>query len=69
MDIQQILLVGLIAVNTIVSIIASLTGNKDVATKAEEKRLKALNKLQKKHNQTEKKFIEEESKIKQLSKE
>lgn len=66
MDIQQLLLLGLLAVNTIVSIIASLTGNKDLATKAEQAREKALKKLNKKHLKTEQKFINEEKEIQKL---
>ena len=63
MDIEQLILIGLITVNTIVAVIASLTGNKDLATKAEQKREKNIAKLQKKHKKTEQKFIKEEKEL------
>lgn len=66
MDYQQIILLSLIAVNTVVSIIASATGNKDLATKAEQQREKAINKAMKKHAKTQSKWIEEEKKLNEL---
>lgn len=66
MDYQQIILLSLIAINTVVSIIASATGNKDLATKAEQQREKAINKAMKKHAKTQAKWLEEEKKINNL---
>lgn len=66
MDYQQIILLSLIAVNTVVSIIASATGNKDLATKAEQQREKAINKAMKKHAKTQAKWLKEEKKLEEL---
>lgn len=67
MDYQQITLISLIAINTIVSIIATLKGNKDLATQAQKQKEKALNKLLKKQEKTQNKFIKQEKAIKELN--
>ena len=60
---EELILIGLIVVNTIASIIGTLKGNKSISVKAEQQREKAINKLIKKHNKTEEQFLKEEKQI------